>query len=113
MPGSFVGVVVVPLAIVNRNSHFLWISVVKVIRAAEIFLSPVVVGIVHVGIVIKPIPVMIAVESAPHATISTMAVRHLVVRGLVGNRSHLLLTPSLLGFSVGNGKAQYSDRDQR
>ena len=49
------GIVVLPLAIVNRDPHFLGISVVQVIGAAVVLAVPVVLWIVYIRIVVEPL----------------------------------------------------------
>ena len=47
------GVLVVPLAIVDRNLHFRWITVVQAIAASVVLISIEILGIVDVRVVIE------------------------------------------------------------
>ena len=69
------GVIVVPLFVVHRDPHFRWITVVKAITAAEVFLSPEILGIVHVWVMVKPVPVTEIGLSTPGTAISTLVGR--------------------------------------
>ena len=50
-------IVIVPLLIVDRNSHLLGISVIETVGALEIILAPKVLGVVNVRIVVESIPI--------------------------------------------------------
>ncbi|MEY4567856.1 MAG: hypothetical protein RLY14_2826 [Planctomycetota bacterium] len=47
------GVLVVPLAIVDRDLHFRWISVIQAIAASIVLISVEILGIVDVGVMIE------------------------------------------------------------
>ena len=51
-------VFVVPAAIVNRDSHFLWIAMVQRVAAAVVVVAVEVVGIVDVRIVVETVEVV-------------------------------------------------------
>lgn len=61
---------VMPLRVIRGHPHFLWITVIQALIAPVVFLSPVVLWVVHIGIVIKTIPVVMTVSTAPNAAIS-------------------------------------------
>jgi len=53
-----VGIVVVPLAVVDRDTHLGRIAVVQTIGAAVVLVAVEVLRVVHVGIVVETIPVL-------------------------------------------------------
>ena len=53
-----VGIVVVPFAVVDRDSHLGRIAVVQAIGAAVVLVAPEILWVVHVGIVVEAIPVL-------------------------------------------------------
>ena len=59
------GVIVVPTLVVNRDSHFWWVTVVHTIGTAIVRVAPIVLRVSHIGIVIKPIHVSRCVLVAP------------------------------------------------
>lgn len=71
-------VIVVPLLVVNRNSHFRWIPVIQAIAAAKVLLSPEILGVVDIRIVVKPVPVAEIGLSTPSAAISPLVSRRVV-----------------------------------
>ena len=75
MEPAVAGVIVVPLFVVHGDPHFWWITVVKAITAAEVFLSPEILGIVHVWVMVKPVPVTEIGLSTPGTAISTLVGR--------------------------------------
>ena len=58
-------IVILPLLVVNRNSHLLRIPIVEIISAAIVFISPKILRIVDVGIVIISLPVMHTIITTP------------------------------------------------
>src|SRR3954454_17906678 len=62
-------VIAEPMAVVNRNSHLGRIPVVQAIRAAEIFVTPEVLRVIHVRVVIETVPIERVVAVAPSAAI--------------------------------------------
>ncbi len=63
---SFVAwIFVVPLSIVDRNLHLLWIAIVETVAAAIVFATPEVLRVVNVWVVIEAAVVSIAGRSSP------------------------------------------------
>ncbi len=58
MVSTAIWIVIVPPAIVDRNPHFRWISMVETIRTPVVFMSPVVLGVVDVRIMVESVPVL-------------------------------------------------------
>ncbi len=56
----------------TRNSHFQRIAMVQAIAALEVLLAPEVLWIVHVRIVIEPVPVHLCVVATPRASVSAL-----------------------------------------
>ena len=65
-------VIVVPVAIVDRNSHLRRIAIIKAVRAAVVAVSPVVVRIRNVRIVIKFVVVDGGILISPAGTIRSL-----------------------------------------
>ncbi len=78
MESAVTRVIVVPLFVVDGNSHLWWIPVVQTITAAKVLLSPEVLGIVNVWIVVEPIPVAEIGLSTPGAAIGSLVSRRIV-----------------------------------
>ena len=60
MPGvesSITRIVVVPLLVVDRDSHFRRVAVVETIVATKVLLAVEILWVVNIGIVVKTIPV--------------------------------------------------------
>jgi len=55
---STIRIVVVPLAVVNRNSHLRGIAVVQAIGAAVVFIAVEILWVVDVRVVVEAIPVL-------------------------------------------------------
>ncbi len=68
MEPAVAGIVIMPLFIVDRDSHLGGIAVVETITALKILLPPEILGIVHVGIVVKPVPVNVGRRATPGLT---------------------------------------------
>ncbi len=66
---------VVPTLVVNRDAHLWRIAVVQAVAAAEVFLSPEVLGIVNIGVVIEPIPITEVSLAPPTASKSALISR--------------------------------------
>ena len=60
-------VVVVPGAVVYRNPHLLWVTVVQALGTAIVFVAPIVLWIEHVWVMIKPLPVVCVIGMSPVA----------------------------------------------
>ena len=75
------GVLVVPLLVVDGDPHFLWIAVVQALGALVVVGAVEVLRIPHVGIVVKPLPVLRIVAVAPLTAIGLLRV------GLCGGAS--------------------------
>lgn len=73
-----VGIIVVPTAVVDGNSHLGRIAVIQAISATVVFVSPEVLGIVHVWVVVEAIPVLGRVGLPPRAAVGLLG------RGRVG-----------------------------
>ena len=58
-------VVVVPLFVVDRDPHFLWITVVQAVAAAIVFLTIEILWVVHVRVVVHAVPVAAGGLAAP------------------------------------------------
>lgn len=65
MIGTTTWIKVVPLLVVYRNSHFVRIAVIQAVTALEVLLPPIVMGIIHIGVMIKSFPVSITVNPTP------------------------------------------------
>ena len=57
MEPAAVRVVVVPPFVVHRNPHLLRVAVVQAVAAPVVILTPEILGVVNIGIVVKPIPI--------------------------------------------------------
>ena len=68
-----VGVVVVPLAIVHRHSHFRRIAMVHIVAATVILVAPEVLRVVHVGVMVKPVPILRVVGASPVLSIGLLS----------------------------------------
>src|SRR5262249_47918320 len=66
---------IVPGFVVNRRSHFGRVAKVQVIRALVVLTRPKILRIVHVGIMVKAVPVLSVVVSAPLSTKSLLCLR--------------------------------------
>ena len=75
-------IVVVPAAIVDWDSHFLGIAIVVALRAAIVFISPIILWIVNVGVVIETVVILCGVVTAPNCP-----VRMLLSLGGIGRRA--------------------------
>ena len=82
------GVVVVPALVVDRNSHFRWVAVIHVVAATKVLLAPKVLGVVHVGVVIKAVPISGACLAAPGLTIGPLICGNRFGRGHIAHREH-------------------------
>ncbi len=69
---TIAGIVVVPLFVVDRDSHFLRVAVVQAIATAVVLLAPEILWVVHVGIVIEAIPITSRGLPAPGLAVSTL-----------------------------------------
>ena len=58
-------IIVVPLLVVDRNSHFRWIAVVQTIAAAIVLIRPEILWIVHIRVVVKAVPIMNGSRATP------------------------------------------------
>ena len=67
-----VWVVVVPLFVVDRDSHLWRITVVQAISTAVVLVAPEILRVVHVRIVVKAVPVLCVVRRAPCAAVSLL-----------------------------------------
>jgi len=66
-------IVVVPLPIVDGDSHLRRIAVVHVFAAAIVVRSPEVLWIVDIGVVVQPVPVLGAVALTPLCSIGLLS----------------------------------------
>ena len=64
-------VVIVPLLVINRHSHFSRIAVIETVTALEVVATPVVLWIVDIRIVVKPLHILCRL-SAPGCTESSL-----------------------------------------
>ena len=69
---SLLRIKVVPIGVIRWHTHFLRVSMIQTVATTVVFLSPVVLWVVHIGIVIKPIPVVMAVSTAPGSTVCSL-----------------------------------------
>jgi len=67
---------VVPLGVIYRNTHLLRISMIHALVAAVVFLTPVILRIIYVGIMVKPIPIVCAIRTTPTLTIGPLLSIH-------------------------------------
>lgn len=107
-------VVVVPLLIVDRNSHFRRVAVVQAVAAFVVILAPEVLGVVNVGVVIHPVPIGVGGGRTPRLAIGTwLLVSHLPC--CVGKRagSHGNGSSVALCGSFGCVAGQADDEDAR
>src|SRR3954470_23546248 len=65
-------VIAEPMGVVNRDSHLGRVAVVQAICTAEVLIAPEVLRVVHVRIVIEPIPIERVVCVAPSAAVSLL-----------------------------------------
>jgi len=68
-----VRVIVVPLFVVDRDTHLGRIAVVQAIGTTIVLVAPEILWVVHVRIVIKAVPVLRVVRRAPRATVSLLS----------------------------------------
>ena len=66
------GVHVVPLFVVNRNSHFSRIAVIQAIAALEILLPVEILRIVNIRVVVEAVPVAVVGLTTPGASVSSL-----------------------------------------
>ncbi len=62
-------VFIVPLLIVNRDTHFRWVAVIEAIGTLVVLGAPEVLWVIDVGVVVKPVPVDGGVNTAPRLTV--------------------------------------------
>ncbi len=67
---------VVPLTIVDRRPHLLRIAMVHVLAATVILIAVEVLWIINVGVVIEPVPVLLASGSAPYSIVGSFLSLH-------------------------------------
>ena len=60
---------IVPLLVVNRRSHFLWIPMIHTFVTPIIFLAPVILRVINVWIVIEAVPIVLAICATPTLTV--------------------------------------------
>src|SRR5678815_746419 len=72
MIAAGLGVFVVPLPVVNRDSHFRRIAEIHVLAGAVVFVPPEILRIVNVGVVVEPLPVVGAIGPAPNAVVGAV-----------------------------------------
>lgn len=75
-------IVVVPTAVVDRDSHFLWIAIVVALRAAIVVIAPIILWVVDVGVMIETVVILSGVVTAPNCP-----VRMLLSLGGIGRRA--------------------------
>jgi hypothetical protein len=68
--GTIARVIIIPLPIVDRDLHFGWITVIEAVAAAIVLVSVEILGIVDVGVVLKPGVVSAASPATPSAAVS-------------------------------------------
>src|SRR5262245_30827344 len=73
VPLSGLRVFVVPLLVVNRNSHLRRIAVVQAFGAAVVFVAPKILGVIDVRIVVEAVPILNAVGISPLATVRLLS----------------------------------------
>lgn len=66
------GIVIRPLAIVDRNLHLGWIAIIETIGAAVVLVSPEVLWIINVRIVLETIVISLTIRSSPHPTVGLL-----------------------------------------
>jgi len=69
-----VGVVVVPLSVVDRDAHFWRIAVVQAVGTSVILVAPEVLRVVDIRVVVEAIPVLGRVGLTPCATVCLLSV---------------------------------------
>lgn len=75
MEAATAGIVIVPLLVVDRNSHFGWVSMVHAITAAKVLLAVEILRVVHIRVVVEAIPVAGTRLSAPRLTVGSLISR--------------------------------------
>ena len=83
---------VVPLAIVDRDLHLRWISVVQIVAAAVVLVTPEVLWVIDVWVVIEPVVVAATRGSTP----------------LLSERLRLLRFARLAGHGPASQTAEYA-----
>lgn len=68
-------VVIVPLAVVDRNLHFRWIAIIHAVRTSIIFATVIVLWVVNVGVVHEAIEIARCAISAPSRTVRLRLLR--------------------------------------
>lgn len=85
---ALVGIIVVPMPVVDGDLHFRWIPMVHAVAAAVVLVAAKVLRVVDVGIVVKARAVPVA-GRAPHRSISNW----LGCVGKVGGASRRITSP--------------------
>ena len=63
------GIVIVPALVVDRDPHFWRIAVIHILTTLVVFLTPVIPWVVDVRVMVKTLPVLIAIGVPPVATV--------------------------------------------
>lgn len=82
MVPTWLGIIVVPSLVVDRDPHLWWIAVVHVVGTTIVFVTPVVLGVRYVRVVIKTVQVLRRLTGAPTGSITFF----LCLTGLVGDQ---------------------------
>src|SRR3972149_1831204 len=88
---SWTGIVVVPMAVVDRNPHFGRIAVVQTVGTAKVFVPPEVLRVVDVRVVEEAVPIERRVGMSPCPTVGLFSLGYVAARqdqhdGGQGNR---------------------------
>lgn len=70
MVASWRRVIVVPLLVVDRDSHLCWVAMVQTVRTAEVLIAPIVVWVGDVRIVIEAAKVLRSLPVTPTCSIT-------------------------------------------
>ena len=65
-------VVVLPLAIVDRNTHLGRISIIEAVCTAVVFTAPEILWVVNIRVVVEPLPILGFVGVSPSSPVSSL-----------------------------------------
>ena len=64
---------IVPAPVIDRDSHFLWVTMIHTVAATVVLVAPKILWIINVRIVVIPIPVLSVLLSTPSFAIGPLS----------------------------------------
>jgi hypothetical protein len=74
VPAPF-GIVVMPIAVVDRYAHLWRIPEIQAFGTAVVLVTPKVLWVIDVWVVVKPLPILCSISIAPYATVGLLSIR--------------------------------------